>query len=524
MTAKETTELQKKLREQRKTKIIDLPEKPAVNFDALHEVGVSPEILDLLETPFAPHSMDMKRYAENRFSQTILERAIKEKMPVEIYTGNSIRAIAKLQSEGFTQVMKFTTRDGDFQKLMATNPKTNENKLVVMTLPGKSYRLQIEGTLLLYANESGERISPENVKVYEDELNLEQIYTDIFESYGLKPETVCIGEQAELIRLLEERGVEKTETISNPYLNGLVYTYRDAQNQTHTILSVNISPHLYGDNLTSFTKVAAQLGVTNIMFTGTAGALDKSLRIGDLVIPENAVYANPGAGKEPLALKNAAGALLPRLQGDNLRTVPMHGTVHSPVLETMPVVEQLRDQGIQTVECEIANIATGIADSGQPVEFFYHLTISDIPGTEHTNASKIVGELDPVYKDRPVVDKNNVTAQILGERLGLAKIAPRENKEGAVKGEKAGKEALEFAVEYEGGPAVVTLNFTEPDVSDLANFFSVKKMVNRMMQKVLGQGTATVETMDGVEQLLDRIRKDYSLSVKIELKKQAGSP
>ncbi len=166
---------------------------------------------------------------------------------------------------------------------------------------------------------------------------------------------------------------------------------RTSGGQIKSVLLVN---NYYGDAMGSVVRALLSSGRRNVAYFGTAGGIAEGVRVGDIHVPRQIFdfrheLASEGVENRFLshfeASANAENALGARLTlGTRL------GNVFSPAVETMPWLNDARSFGLDAVEVENSHIARAIAEhnaaasSRDRANLFTAVTISDIPGGEHT--------------------------------------------------------------------------------------------------------------------------------------------
>ena len=476
---------------------------------SLQQVPFPPELNALVQERSAKHSMDIQTYTENRLSKTVLDTVINGNIPVEIYSTNTLEVFGKLKHEGYTQILKYTTKDGDYNKYFCVNPETKKSKLVLMTLPGKSYQTQVAGSALLYKNAEGKSIPPENMRIFESGIDLKNTYRDILEAYNVKPETIIFGSQMFHDAFLkQEFKLEKSQWIQDPYLNAIVYHYKDKEGNKRTIVTLNMSPHMFGDKIKSFTSAAIERGAQRIIFNGTAGGLKSDLKVGDLVVPRQIANVNIGKPGQSANIVNNALNFTSELKGENVKIVEQHGTVHTPVVETMPFVSSLKENKVDTVECELANLVEAIQDSGQADSIYFsaHLQVTDIPGTEHTNADKSM-TLDPSYINKDINKQSDMTRLVLQQFL--QDIQP-------IKVEKTVPSSMTIETRYQDHARKLYVAFDTNKQIPL-NFEVPQKTFMSIMTNILKDGILTDEKLAKIFDACQNFYKRYGFKVNVNL-------
>ncbi len=119
---------------------------------------------------------------------------------------------------------------------------------------------------------------------------------------------------------LDERGIRPASEVAAPSLYGVLYSINGK-----AVLSLKVEPYLYADRAGSFVSAlqSRSTKARSIIFTGTAGALDQSMEIGDLVAPGSFAQTDALVRTPVADVSNQATDILDKLafeRGDSAST------------------------------------------------------------------------------------------------------------------------------------------------------------------------------------------------------------
>lgn len=500
---------------------------------------INPLLVELSQNPKMPHSIsDINAYTGDKLTMPLMTWIINAGIPVEVHATSTQASFAKLVQEGFTDIVEIPSNHAGTQKLIVRNPENGAVKVVFQCLPGESYCIQTCGPLLLYKIAGDRRMPLEQLTVFTEPINYTRVYQDILETFGVNHvDMVIIGNNAELQEKLQPN--KPVLIIDAPYFHGSIYSLKG-----RILFCCPISPYFFGDRSGHLVQALRNLGARNVVFTGTAGGLAGGMRLNQIVIPQHFYDATDG-GLTGILISNAATTSIQRSVG--VTRTNHHAGVHSPITESRAFIDFLRQQSIESVDCETAFICRTLSGTG--VNLHYFVRISDIPGSvdsigmgghssslpsEITSANQgelfleiIVGLLPSESIPRPltlqVAEHLKQPEEKEIEQLSKAKQKPKDGPNYSINAE------MEIPdLPLEGAPQKrVTLHFSinipglnQDLIREAKSFFS--KKVSAILKRT--NGVVNEDTLDELQTVSIEMYQIYRIKITIDpiIKQKTG--
>ena len=138
-------------------------------------------------------------------------------------------------------------------------------------------------------------------------------FTATLSRLKLDPDVVLMGNVEQIKSKLAERGIQPVSEVAAPSLYGVLYSINGK-----AVLSLKVEPYLYADQAGSFVSAlqSRSTKARSIIFTGTAGALDQSMEIGDLVAPGSFAQTDALVRTPVADVSNQATGILDKLASE----------------------------------------------------------------------------------------------------------------------------------------------------------------------------------------------------------------
>lgn len=170
-----------------------------------------------------------------------------------------------------------------------------------------------------------------------------------------------------------------------------MFAFRDAKGARRYMVNIGAMHSIFGDMAAEISRISLANGVTRMVFSGSAGALNTDYPYYALTIPETVIdhrgetvadmsdncfnrYASPSASapvfRRDTSDEDEAARII-------LSTV--HRGVVSPLMETQPMVRSMLGMGIDTVDVELAEVIKTLQHH-PGATFGAALIVSDFPG------------------------------------------------------------------------------------------------------------------------------------------------
>lgn len=335
------------------------------------------------------HTLGVNPYIARHFTPAVMKfLAAHPAMYIAIYEGQVSKALADLAVQGYTEILSLSGNPvTDFRKFLARDPKSKATIFVIVGLSGQSYQREIAAHFLYY----NPPINPLRIIHLrlrgEDPSRVE--FEETLRSLGVVPDIVQMGNVEQVERLLREQaGIKPIRTIAAPNLYGKLYNIHGK-----VMISLRVEPQLYADRAGAFLRAVQELnhGQVTVIFTGTAGALDQTLQIGDLVAPPMLHQADT---LQPAAIKGvinlAADYMKVHYSGEAGMITGVnvtHGAVDTILFEDQIWFEHYRRM-MTIVEQEVAHLARAAAQQAQRTRLYAFFKISDVLGLQDFNANE----------------------------------------------------------------------------------------------------------------------------------------
>jgi Phosphorylase superfamily len=404
----------------------------------------------------AGSTIEPNPYVERHFTPELMTFLLENPdVTIEVYEGRTGEALGHLARLGFKEIRELSDNPvTDFRKFTARKPDTGDVALVVVAFPGRAYEREIAAHFVYYNLDkpSGERINPARVHHHRlDEADASKSdFTATLERLGLDPDVVLMGNVEQIKAKLAERGIEPMSEVAAPSLYGVLYTINGK-----AVLSLKVEPYLYADRAGSFVSALQSRSTKRraIIFTGTAGALDQSMEIGDLVAPGSFAQTDTLTRTPVADVSNLATDILNELasargpEGVYSGEKVSHGAVDTILFEDKDWFKAHEKMSI--VEQEVAGIATAVAASSKLTRLFAFFRISDVLGKQDFSHNET--ERPP---ERTKFDQGDVAVSALEKELGALKPSGPPTQPGVATGTVSKDDA---SVSYVLGQHLITL-------------------------------------------------------------------
>jgi hypothetical protein len=294
----------------------------------------------------------------------------------------------------------------DFAKYIARDPQSGKTALLVLAPNGPAYRSEVLAHFTHYEHDK-QTLPPERIQLHAlPTTRTEQEFSSVVGQVG-NVSAVVLGKVDDLRKELALRNVYPSQVIrsTTPPVFGLIYEV-PVNGRVERILSINIEPGLYASRAGAFLHALLQHSEAPraLLFAGTAGALDPSWQVGDLVVPATIRQIDSIIGSEPMKIDNHAHegfTLDSESTSTTTGTVRMgasHGSVESILVEDDQWLNVQRDQGVQVVEQEVASLVRAARANNRELAWYVFFTVSDIVGVESFANEGEMQRLQPPVK------------------------------------------------------------------------------------------------------------------------------
>jgi hypothetical protein len=413
--------------------------------------------------------LDAERYISEKTTRAIFWDAAQTGKNFEFHLGTERDFQMRLLLEGREIVGEVKTRANNYNPIhLLLDPRTGVYSYAFTGISGEDRLSHLMGELRIISFE-GKFCEPQNsVNVYgkpsEIHESTEKTLRELFGSLP-KPDLVVIGQKGALEGVIENalvaEGLSKgalnpevlkikeifEETGSYFSLTTKASLVRDAQNtgpdpesESSKVLDVELPSHevtdvllktragevkrwrlisnMWGDEVVPVARALKATGVHNVVYIGTAGALQgKGLKVGDVITPK-ITYTQSG---KTLDLSEGTYGL------DFVKKIPAVGQVQSPFEETQAWLKDWVSR-VDAVELETGYLRENLGDQ---VNFQAYFLVSDIVGSESetlANASSDSGKrkngqlrlLESLFKVQNIASAISIDQTILNNKLGLS--------------------------------------------------------------------------------------------------------
>lgn len=168
-----------------------------------------------------------------------------------------------------------------------------------------------------------------------------------------------------------------SEDLAGKALLAQRFWLKDEQGETWQFLNVGANHSLYGDMTAELVRIALEEGIQEVVFAGSAGAVNPRFPIYSFVLPSQ-LRDYQG---QPQPFHNAwiSTATAQPLSYASMALNTHHQGVISPVAETQDLIRLLQKEAIDTVDVEVAEVAKVMADF-PAAHFSVALLVTDYPG------------------------------------------------------------------------------------------------------------------------------------------------
>jgi hypothetical protein len=350
---------------------------PALNSDNRSSQGWEVESVKsvrLLKRYPSPHTMDLSAYVNQRFARPIQEFIKKNRVPFFGHDSNCDDAITYHRSQGFSVIERYSSEvDGPLPpNFIAYNPRSQAYRFGVCDLIGKDDVTRITEILgpIFWSNDA----YLVHHKVPEPLFNLNEKGS----SLKFTPnDRVFIGYQNTIWWALHTSAAggdwQRIPLSSGGLATDLFYNQKTGQQ----LVSV---ANCYGDEMRIALRVLYEKGARRFVYFGTAGGLDPSLKVGDVLIPTRFRFRLAGSRKQKLvSFRNSAMKLSLKAAPDSqLKLGSQQDWVPTLVEESVTRVTSMRTAGSQAMDVESRYMGEFFA-THKATEKTAVIIVSDLP-------------------------------------------------------------------------------------------------------------------------------------------------
>lgn len=301
------------------------------------------EPLKLAKSYPGNHTLDVPAYVGERFPTELQEFVRSKHARLVIDDSNCTDAFATQRTEGFTEATRFMgTRDNsNSQFLIIRNPKTNSYRLAVCEIHGQDDQTRILAILGPTFFEAGA------LRVYHRKPAALMDFNDEGRKLTLDPkrDRVVVGFQNTVWWQLKTSSNDGWERRSLTKSGVDVSVFENKLTGTRLISIANV----YGDEILEALQVFYDKGARRWIYMGTAGALDKSLALGDVLLPKR--FLKPDGSWFEFENDAERVAIHPPSPAKKVSTTAQ-GWVGTLIEETKDHLGALRDAGVQAIDVE----------------------------------------------------------------------------------------------------------------------------------------------------------------------------
>lgn len=378
-----------------------------------YETGViDPMILDAVDrVQEGGNTIPQNDYIERHFTPAVMEFLVANpSVYVDVYEGKVGGALGDLALMGYTEIRPLSDNSAtDFRKLIARNPETRKVVLVIVGLSGRAYQREIAAHFLYY----NPPINPLRIQIHRLALEdaVMQEFQATLDSLGVVPDILQMGNVEQVERLLADKKIAPVGDIIAPNLYGKLYDINGK-----ILFSLKVEPYLYADRAAELLRaVLTRKSAATVIFTGTAGALNKELQIGDIIAPETFSQADTLEPEPVEGVTNVAQELIGHDPERGMFGSGIHGAVDSILFEDQQWFA-LQKERLTIVEQEVAHLARAAAEARERVRLYAFFRISDVLGEQDFTQN----ETDRPEARTPV-NQGELVVQILEQQLGELK-------------------------------------------------------------------------------------------------------
>ena len=413
-----------------------------------------------------------------------------------------------------------TEKGGDMNRALyrLEDPETKHQVFAVVPIFDEPFPISDKGEIMLKGVSEHdihireiERIKPDQLTVFEETTDVEQMYHETLKSAGVSHVDIAVlGGSGDLVGILgnEPFNVKPSITIALPQFNGIIFDLK--AEKSATLFACQLSPDFFGDRSGKLATVLKDLGAKHMIFTGTAGGLGRKHRVGDIVVPEFLLnFAEGEMAKK--GIRNQGLSFIHEHfeddRPDNLVDGSGHVGVHSPITESEAMISQLQESGIESVDCEAGFIADALNDSD--VSLYHYFFISDLPGTDHFIG---MGGLS--------AKKDKVDAPIATKELVLGTIKHLIGKDITDNQKKANDQEYTISgnsIKTKSG--FIRIDILLPDVATQGGTVSgILSMFSEQVSELLeaSNGLIDVQMQQEIQQLVQQIYKANRVEISVE--------
>lgn len=381
------------------------PKMPSVFTIPVQETVKKPEIVaikteKLPETSNSKYTINILNYKRDRVPKPLQDFILEKKIPLFIHDGNLAETIDYHRSEGFTEPFSVSTRRGQAHRkmLLMRNPSSDQYRLVLAEVDGADRSFHVKSFTQFKDGPNEATVVQHKNKI--PVINLNELGSIINLSSN---DRVIIGYKGDTGRKLVETGNYQKITITNPG-GADIDLYEHLKSKQKIILVRNT----YGDDMEKILDFFYRKGVRTFTYMGSAGVLDSSMKVGDILIPNSVVNENGQIihfNNKALELAEKSG--LKNLK--NLKPNTTHGWVSSIMVETDDLLTNLKNKGVQGIDIEAKYVAQFFKDRPD-ADISMFIFASDQPLGEITfdNYNIMEKKIDKsILKVIPVVTRDN---------------------------------------------------------------------------------------------------------------------
>lgn len=369
-------------------------------------------------------------------------------------------------------------------------------------------------------------LDEEKLSMFSENLDYKQIYIDTLKSHGLEHvDIACIGREGALSKALAGLGVKHKSSIDQIHFKGKIFILKGVKKGQkneevtgdHTLLTLSISPDFFGSKAGFLMEALKELGVKHISFVGTAGGLGKDSKVGDVMAPKELANFSDGE-TEGTKFTNKAQDLLKEAHGNDgldkgkFKGNKLHYGVHSPITESQEMIDVMKQEGVESVDCEAGFIADALKGSG--VDLYAFFFVGDVPGTHHSIGQGGTAEIEGGEVKETAQTERAVLAMIkkaIGKKIensatAMKKLTYSIGRDGKITNVKEPGTRKSKSIEFK---AEIPKSAADSRKAGILKNFSFK--VNAVLEKEKGE--LTIQAINGINALTKEFFSLYGIKI-----------
>jgi len=315
---------------------------------------------------------DMEKFLRDKLGTQLAADLSNDSTRITIMRGPGRRL-----KEHFPAGSKFEEMKNPFGafNVVKVTPKKGKPEFVLTNVNGESRYLQVLSLLKLGG------VAESRVRLTGQLSSYEPLYKRTFENIGHKPDLVVFGfSNTALQGLVEKPGVKNAAQILRRNQRYADQKWEKPAFHQHELKKMGVQviqfkngkkvwfvDNEYGDRAVDLYEALEEHGAGKIILLGTAGALDDSYRVGDIVSPRYFLTDEGHKFNSPFRS---------RLKKDGLSI-----DVETPTIETKKWLKEQIDEGADFVDVELVKVAREALERDDD-DFAAYLIVSDLLNTK----------------------------------------------------------------------------------------------------------------------------------------------